>query len=70
MGRRPCVLSQNGTSAGAGGNSGLQAGVLKECGPKAGQREDRSSVIRVAPEATPSGLQKHVFRAPRGEGGF
>ena len=41
--------------------------MLKECGPKAGQREDRSSVIRERP---PSGLLKHLFRAPRGEGDF
>ena len=44
MGRRPCVLRRSRTNAGAGGNSGLQAGVLKECEPKAGQREDRSSL--------------------------
>ena len=36
------MLRRSGTNAGTGGNSGLQAGVLKECGPKAGQREDDS----------------------------
>lgn len=51
------------------GDSGLQAGMLKESGPERGQREGRSPGSDQRQTVWP-GRVKRPFRAPRDEGGF